>query len=141
MKWLQISLLAALAIGPSRQFAAAQTKTANLVPVTNITSVNGEELYGHYCASCHGKDGKGNGPAAAAMKTPPTDLTAIARKNGGKFPMIAVQQSITNADGIAAHGTPGMPVWGQLLVTTPDNPSLGTLRVHNLTTYIEGLQR
>ncbi len=37
-------------------------------------------------AACHERDGKGDGPAASELKTPPTDLTALTRQNGGKFP-------------------------------------------------------
>jgi putative copper export protein/mono/diheme cytochrome c family protein len=37
--------------------------------------VRGEGLYGPYCASCHGPDGQGNGPAAAALRVKPADLT------------------------------------------------------------------
>ncbi len=33
------------------------------------------ELYSRNCAPCHGKGGKGDGPAAAALTPPPTDLT------------------------------------------------------------------
>jgi mono/diheme cytochrome c family protein len=141
MKWLQISILAVLVAGPSRQFAASQTKTVSQVPVRTLAPVNGADLYVQYCAVCHGRDGHGNGPAAAALKPAPADLTQIARKNGGKFPTLAVQQSIASSDSIVAHGAPGMPVWGELLAPGPDNPSLGELRIHNLTKYIEGLQR
>jgi mono/diheme cytochrome c family protein len=141
MKWLQISILAVLVAGPSRQFAFAQTTTVKEVPIHAITSVSGADVYMEYCAVCHGKDGRGGGPAAVALKQAPTDLTTLARKNGGKFPTLAVQQSITSPEGIAAHGAPGMPIWGQLLITNPDNTSAGVLRIHNLTTYIEGLQK
>jgi mono/diheme cytochrome c family protein len=140
MKWLQISLLAVLVAGPSRQFAAAQTKIISEVPIRAITSVNGADVYAEYCAVCHGKDGRGNGPAAVALKQAPTDLTKLAQKNGGKFPTMAVHQSIANPDSVPAHGNPSMPVWGHLLVT-PDNAGSGELRIHNLTTYIEGLQK
>jgi mono/diheme cytochrome c family protein len=37
--------------------------------------VRGQALYGPHCASCHGPDGQGNGPAAAALRVKPTDLT------------------------------------------------------------------
>jgi mono/diheme cytochrome c family protein len=118
----------------------AQTKTVNEVPIRSITSVNGAEVYAEYCAVCHGKDGRGGGPAAVALKQAPTDLTVLARKNGGKFPILPVQQSITNPD-ISAHGSQAMPVWGQLFITTPDNAATGELRIYNLTKYIESLQK
>ncbi|MBV9654514.1 MAG: CopD family protein [Acetobacteraceae bacterium] len=38
--------------------------------------VRGEALYGSNCASCHGADGRGDGPAAPGLAVPPADLTA-----------------------------------------------------------------
>jgi mono/diheme cytochrome c family protein len=128
-------------IGDWSRSTARRWSDESEVPVNSITSVNGEELYAHYCAVCHGKEGRGNGPAAVALKPLPTDLTQIARKNGGRFPTLGIRESITNNDGIAGHGTKAMPVWGTLLVPSSDEGPLGTLRIHNLTTYIEGLQR
>jgi putative copper export protein/mono/diheme cytochrome c family protein len=37
--------------------------------------VRGQALYGPHCASCHGPDGEGNGPAAASLRIKPADLT------------------------------------------------------------------
>lgn len=36
---------------------------------------SGEELYKQQCAACHGKTGKGDGPAAVALNPRPSDLT------------------------------------------------------------------
>jgi mono/diheme cytochrome c family protein len=66
--------------------AAAQQKKVKHVPVKPTSAASGEQMYNSYCAACHGKDGKGGGPAAAALKTAPTDLTTLAQKNGGKSP-------------------------------------------------------
>ena len=41
----------------------------------------GKAEYHSSCASCHGIDGKGNGPVSADLKVPPSDLTVLARKN------------------------------------------------------------
>lgn len=80
------------------------------------TAINGQEMYASYCASCHGRDGTGNGPVAQTIKTPMPDLTTLARRNGGKFPALAVENSITgDPDMPAAHGTADMPVWGPVL--------------------------
>lgn len=40
---------------------------------------NGKMLYEAQCATCHGPEGKGDGPGAAALETPPRDLTACGR--------------------------------------------------------------
>jgi mono/diheme cytochrome c family protein len=143
IKWSQLLLFAVLAAGPMGRLAVAQTKPVKVeqVPVRPGTSVNGSDVYAQYCAVCHGKDATGNGPAAAALKKAPTDLTRITRNNGGKFSTLSVQQAIANTDSIAAHGAPGMPVWGELLQPTTGDTSVATLRVHNLMKYIEGLQK
>jgi putative copper export protein/mono/diheme cytochrome c family protein len=36
----------------------------------------GEGLFATHCATCHGTEGRGDGPAGAALKTMPADLTA-----------------------------------------------------------------
>ena len=47
-----------------------------------------------HCAPCHGPDGKGNGPVARELKTPPKDLTRIAEENQGTFPPNFVEEVI-----------------------------------------------
>ena len=72
-------------------------------------------MFTQYCAPCHGLDGKGNGPAASAMKSQPTDLTQLARKHDGKFPANSVASALKFGSGSAgAHGSADMPVWGPL---------------------------
>ncbi len=76
----------------------------------------GKAEYMSNCASCHGLDGKGNGPVASALKTNPTDLTVLAKKNGGVFPVNALYEIIDGRRVLASHGTREMPVWGYRLV-------------------------
>jgi len=49
-------------------------KTIQQVPMKATSPASGKEMYTNYCAVCHGPEGKGNGPAAAALKTPPTSI-------------------------------------------------------------------
>ena len=79
-----------------------------------ITSMEGKDLYMAYCASCHGKDGKGAGPVAAALKGPVPDLTTMAKRNRGAFPRDEMEKMILGEkkDSRAAHGSDEMPVWG-----------------------------
>ena len=56
-------------------------------PVAKQASVtSGKETFLRYCASCHGENGTGNGPAADALKPPPSDLTTLSKRHEGKFP-------------------------------------------------------
>lgn len=73
----------------------------------------GHGFFQQYCSGCHGPDGKGNGSFAAYMKTPPPDLTMIAKRRGGTFPETEVLEIIDGRRPLAAHGTKDMPIWGQ----------------------------
>ena len=64
------------------------------------------------CASCHGREGKGNGPFAELLETAPTDLTQLRAENGGQFPFERVYRVIDGRDALAEHGSREMPVWG-----------------------------
>jgi mono/diheme cytochrome c family protein len=76
----------------------------------------GKAEYQANCASCHGIDAKGDGPVSKVLKTRPTDLTALAKKNKGVFPLNSVYRIIDGRDPIASHGTREMPVWGYRFV-------------------------
>jgi mono/diheme cytochrome c family protein len=120
--------------------ATAQNKTIKNVPVQRTVTIEGPELFNQYCATCHGKDGKGNGPAAEALKKRPADLTQIARHNNGKFNDMLVQNVINGEDVTAAHGSREMPIWGEVLKSvTPDSASQ-RLKVFGLVKYIEQMQ-
>jgi mono/diheme cytochrome c family protein len=54
----------------------------------------GAEDFAAYCAGCHGATGIGNGPEAAGLPQKPANLTTIAARNGGSFPMTRVMAQI-----------------------------------------------
>jgi mono/diheme cytochrome c family protein len=111
------TLFPALALGQAAQSNRPQGKRAS--------SERGKELFSEYCASCHGVSGKGNGPAASALKIPPADLTALAARNKGQFPSLRVMQAIKAGPSIPAHGSEIMPVWGPIFLQgdNSDTPS------------------
>lgn len=56
--------------------AAPEIKSpALMMDVERGNAENGMVLYENNCASCHGKSGKGNGPAAVSLRPPPRNLT------------------------------------------------------------------
>jgi hypothetical protein len=55
---------------------------------------------------------QGDGFISAVLKVPPPDLTLLAKKNDGIFPIAAVDEIIDGRLLIAAHGNREMPVWG-----------------------------
>ena len=107
--------------------------------ITGMISLNasgwGQELdsgkieFKSSCAACHGADGKGKGPLSVELKIAPDDLTVLAKKNGGVFPVNSVYQIIDGRRLYNAHGTREMPIWGFRYMPSPYeavNPSPAT---------------
>jgi mono/diheme cytochrome c family protein len=114
-----------------------QTKIKE-VPPPATSAASGEKMYMSYCAACHGKDGKGDGPAAPALKGPVPDLTTLAQSNGGKYPADHVASVLRFGTGSTiAHGSKDMPIWGPLF-SSMNNTEV--LRINNLTHYLQTLQ-
>lgn len=65
------------------------------------------------CASCHGVDGKGNGPIGWLLQKSPPDLSQLAKKNGGVLPVNRMYAVIEGTAAVPSHGTRDMPVWGR----------------------------
>jgi len=130
--FIGVSLVLALPVLASAQ-GTPKVKLGT-APVTN--AADGAQMYQSYCAACHGKDGKGNGPAALALKTKPADLTQLGKTHPGGLSMKDFEDRVKGEAMPISHGTSPMPVWGPVL------RSLGNdqLRVYNLKKYIDSLQ-
>lgn len=78
----------------------------------------GRAVYAEFCLSCHGADGMGDGPGVAGLGRAPADLTLIAARNGGVFPLADVMSTI---DGYrrAQEGHLTMPEFGVMLEDSP----------------------
>jgi mono/diheme cytochrome c family protein len=77
-----------------------------------LADYSGEEIFGRFCASCHGESGRGDGPVARMLTVAVADLTTITRRYG-EFPAARVRETIDGRGAIIeAHGTRAMPVWG-----------------------------
>src|SRR5271157_5447452 len=95
-------------------FGESQQRQIKYAPVKPTSPASGREMYSAYCAVCHGKDGKGSGPAAEALKVPPPDLTTLARKTDNSYPSDRVRSAIAGEVRLPTHGSKEMPVWGEL---------------------------
>jgi mono/diheme cytochrome c family protein len=107
----------------------------------------GKREFDSKCAVCHGQDGKGTGPYAEQLKQSLPDLTTMARRNGGVFPVSRTYETIEGAG--KGHGTRQMPVWGmdytiqaaEVLPELPYNQALYVrTRIMALLEYLNQLQ-
>ena len=102
----------------------------------------GEQMYKQYCAACHGKDGKGHCPLAVVLKTPPADLTTLAKRHDGKFPYDYVASVLQFGPGFPAHGSEDMPTWGPIFRHYDKrNEKVVKQRIRTLSEYIASLQQ
>ena len=149
---MKLILTLSAAIALLSFFAAGQSSTADTsknsgttteirhVAAQQTSPISGKTNFEAYCAACHGMSGKGDGPAAPALKIPAADLTRLTANAGGKFPTMHVEQTIRNADA-PAHGSKDMPIWGPVFRSlSGGNQAQVDLRVSNLAKYIESLQ-
>ncbi len=125
----------------------------SLLAALNAHALAQEMSYGqaeflNSCASCHGEGGMGDGPLASVLTKPPADLTRLSDHNGGAFPYYRVFAVIDGRYLVPGHGERDMPVWGQQFIEEdakvygPNGGELITTeRIHELTSYIETLQR
>lgn len=106
----------------------------------------GAAAYQDYCAICHGSRALGDGPIAPELEVPPPDLTLIAARNGGVFPLRAVADTVYGFSG--KHEADLMPEFSPLL----DGPDVAVprvdaedevmpMRLAEVVTYLESLQR
>lgn len=120
---------------------------ASLGPAVQVSQqiplpLDGAQIFRSYCATCHGADGKGQGPVAGALKHPPPDLTFISRRNGGKFPRGRVKAIIAGQEqSTSAHGSSEMPVWGPVFHQVERDQDWGEVRLENVTTFVQSLQQ
>ena len=109
----------------------------------------GKELFGQYCATCHGTDASGNGPLTEIMLEKPSDLTQLAssnQANPGEFPMLKVIHIIDGRTGLRGHGG-SMPPYGEVFMAQEleDRELVGAVletrgRILSLALYLESLQ-
>lgn len=128
-------LLAVFAVG------AQDTSAPNTLPKETPSAAHGKQTYREYCAACHGPDGRGMGPAASALKTPPADLSTLAKRHGGKFPYEYVTDIVRFGKPIGAHGSNDMPVWGPIFAVRDNfNEAAVRQRIKNLCEFLATLQ-
>ena len=105
----------------------------------------GRHYFVRYCSACHGMEGRGDGPAASALDPSPADLTRIAQRRGGRFPVAEITAYIDGRSVVPAHGRREMPVWGERFGEIVGHDELGEAVVRShlrfLIAYLQSIQQ
>ena len=83
-----------------------------VLPASAQPAPSGADEFRMFCAVCHGKDARGDGPLAKILTLKPADLTQLAKRNHGQFPAEKVTETIDGRTQVNGHGTRDMPIWG-----------------------------
>lgn len=136
-----------------RRFVARSSMTitafSTLVMLGTASLANAEQKtpvdYMQHCAACHGESGKGDGIMAENQKTPPSDLTQIAKKNGGTFPIERIKKTVSGTldDRTIArvHGPKDMPVWGKYFHDDAGSSAIAEARISTIVDYLKSIQQ
>ncbi len=140
MKPYQLLIIAIVLFAINSEIAVGETSPVG-IGKPNL----GEEHFRRYCASCHGLAGKGDGPAAGALKAKAPDLTQLATRRGGKFDDAEIASFIDGRAEVSAHGTREMPVWGEVFASAAGGGSIGDEfsrgKVQVLLEYLKSIQK
>lgn len=117
------------------------------LPAMAQDALQGEALFGFYCATCHGTSATGDGPMSPSLVVPPTNLTTLASTNDGVFPTARVVMRIDGRDPLVSHGS-AMPIYGDFFEGTDvaikaetGQPILTSQPIVDLLAYLESIQK
>jgi len=126
--------LLALAVGGAR---AADDEAS-------YSALNGSGTYRTYCSNCHGVAGHGDGYIADTLRVTPTDLTRLAARNGGVFPVERVWKVIDGREEVKSHGSREMPLWGDVFLwpegDSAERRELVKRKIGELVAHLESIQ-
>jgi mono/diheme cytochrome c family protein len=141
MRKPRILLVLAILLSPLHTPTSTKAQTTPKTNENLIYSIKGPDLFRAYCAVCHGPSGKGDGPMASSLKTKPSDLTLLVKRNKGRFPAARVRSIIAGDEDIKSHGTREMPIWGPIFHQIENDQDFGNVRLENLVKFLESIQQ
>lgn len=102
VRWTLLVVVLAV-VGCAAYSPIKMSMTPNPIVKNEHTLLEGERLFGSYCAACHGDYGLGDGPAGEGLAVKPANLTELKWKSDGLLAM-----NIQNGAGV-------MPAWKEVL--------------------------
>jgi mono/diheme cytochrome c family protein len=129
MKKAAIALVAVLAVAACRRPAASRRASAPVAEAPSYELRMGKSVYLHYCQTCHGESGAGDGFNAFNLDPKPRDLSDPAFQ---KSKHDADLEDAVRRGGGGVGLSPLMPPWGH---------TLSDQQVAEVVLYLRGLRR
>jgi mono/diheme cytochrome c family protein len=136
-------ILAALLLVPFICLAQSQKNSSGLDREGQARlPVEGARIFAYRCASCHGADGRGHGPASVTLKHAAPNLTLISQRNGGRFPYQQIKEVIEGKQtSPLARGYRQMPLYGPVFHEVEADQDWGEVRLDAITKQVESMQQ
>lgn len=96
---------------------------------------HGKEIFAQNCTPCHGQDGTGGGPTAAALDPKPRDLTDAAYVSTLSTEHL---HKVISGGGLAVGKSPAMPAWSTSLSDEDIGDVISYIRVDLCKCEFEG---
>ncbi|MEM8580283.1 MAG: cytochrome c [Pseudomonadota bacterium] len=107
----------------------------------------GRQVFRDYCVTCHGMEGRGDGPMTQVLTIQPPDITRLTQNNSGVFPTSRVVAQVDGRVPVLGHGGP-MPIFGPVfegragaLDSETGAPILTSETMVDVVSYLQTLQR
>ncbi len=107
----------------------------------------GRQIFRDYCVTCHGMEGRGDGPMTQVLTIAPPDISMLRAGNDGVFPVSVVVAKVDGRVPVLGHGGP-MPIFGPVfegkagaLDSETGAPILTSETMVDLVAYLESMQR
>ncbi|MCA1798272.1 MAG: cytochrome c [Xanthomonadaceae bacterium] len=111
---------------PAQTPATASTPPSSTGPFElNGDAARGQAIYMANCSSCHGREGRGDGPVGRALRPPATDFTAAEAMTAERAYLVV------RDGGMAANLAPTMAAFGR---------SLDDQQIHDVVAYVMQLK-
>lgn len=107
-------------------------------PTRDAIAAAGQPLFERHCATCHGKDGRGQMQPGYTVGLA-TDLTTIASRHAGGFEQRRVYELIARCGD--EQDTSEMPSWSRAFKRAGWGEYLNMKNLEALTAYLESIQR
>jgi len=136
-----MTILVGIALIVATTATAVERQVVDVTPTFVPPSMSGRDIFRYYCASCHGRDARGDGPVASALRTRTANLTKLAANNQGLFPLERVTRLVSAGRPDAeAHGPSDMPVWGPIFKSLDPSDTIAQARIDSVVAYLKSIQ-
>lgn len=143
-----LAAVVAASLGPAASAGKSADTKADAAPAEalrvqpwHLLQHSGAELYQEMCASCHGAEGEGSGPAARSLTVYPPPLNTLDRAGvPQEHWTYVIQAPCEDSHHWGPQGAETMPCWSRVFRQALGNDAAAMLITAKLTNHLQEIQ-